>query len=73
MFVDMLLRFFSDRKVAISDITLWHSCGHPIFPVKLIDGLISDSARPLWRRFNDGHWEYQQDAETEAEWEARGV
>jgi hypothetical protein len=48
------------------DVTIWHVC-NTIFPRRTIDGKWTGPLGKTWRRWRDGRWEYQQDAETTEE------
>lgn len=52
---------------------LWHKCGQPLLPVILEDGRLQIPGRQLWRRKVNGRWVYQQDEETEEEWDNRQI
>lgn len=51
---------------------LWHP-HKPLFFVRLNNGKLSHAQGQIWRRWKDGAtaWEYQQEEETEEEFDAR--
>lgn len=69
----MLFEKWRFRKYPDHELT-WHECKPPMFPRRTVDGgFTSTSIFPgkTWRRRGlGGKWEYRQDPQSPAEWEA---
>jgi hypothetical protein len=55
----------------MQDETIWHKCQSPFFSMRTVHRQWTGGPGQTWRRKVNGEWQYQQDIESDEDWDAR--